>query len=74
MTLKANIIGFYTPEYTRRYSGECTYFYWDSKNVKYFRKPYFYGGKVICLTFLPVCHSLDKSVAQVKALKYFNCL
>lgn len=74
MTSKANIIGFDTSQYTGRYSGECTYLYWDSKNVKYFHKPYFYGETVICLTLPTLYHSLDKTVAEEKALMYFSCL
>lgn len=74
MTSKANRIVFDTPEYTGSYSGECTYFCWDSKNVKYFHKPCFYGGTVIRLTLPAVYHSLDKSVAQEKALMYFSGL
>jgi len=41
MTTKTNIIVLDTPEYTGRYSSECIYFYWYSKNVKYFHKTYF---------------------------------
>lgn len=74
VTSKVNTIVFDTPEYTGRYSGERTYFYWDSKNVKYSHKPYFYGGAVIYLTLPTVYHHLDRPVAQEKPLMYFSCL